>query len=106
MLDVDFCEDGDVVMDLETHKLLQYVFKTKKKKPENKRELKIFYVAMLKHLCGNFINSSKVDKIINKKRKIITKYFLNIDKIKLSFKLDKYCNPERKNFNDIVNNFI
>ena len=25
---------------------------------------------------------------------------LNIDKIKLSLKLDKYCNPERKNFND------
>ena len=106
MLDVDFCEDGDVVMDLETHKLLQYVFKTKKKKPENKRELKIFYVAMLKHLCGNFINSLKVDKIINKKRKKTTKYFLNIDKIKLSLKLDKYCNPERKNFNDIVNNYI
>ena len=49
---------------------------------------------MLKHLCNELIFTKIFDKIINGKRKIITKYHLNIERIKLSLELEKYSNPK------------
>ena len=104
-LDLDFEENDEVVMTNETFKLLKILFSTVKKKPTNRHELKIFYVSMIRHLTPDIIKRTMFDKVINKQRKIITKYTLNKENIILSLELDKYSNHDRKNFNDIIKNF-
>ena len=49
---------------------------------------------MLKNLCNEMIFSKASNKLINNKLKKITKYFLNIDRIKLSLELEKFVNPK------------
>ena len=104
-LDVNFSEEGEVVLSDSTYKLLKTVFSSKKPKPKNKHDLKKFYVSMIKHLSNDLITSKANNVMINGKLKKITKYTLNIKKIILSLKLDEYSNHERKNFNDIIKKF-
>ncbi len=40
------------------------------------------------------INSKRICNIINDKRKTTTKYFLNLEKIKLSLELNKFKNAD------------
>ncbi len=49
---------------------------------------------MLRNLCNDMILIKIFNKRINKKQKKITKYFLNMDRIKLSLELEKYSNPK------------
>lgn len=104
-LDVNFSEEGEVVLSDSTYKLLKTVFSSKKPKPKNKHDLKKFYVSMIKHLSNDLITSKASNVIIDGHRKNITSYALNIENIKLSLKLDEYSNHERKNFNDIIKKF-
>lgn len=104
-LDVNFSEEGEVVLSDSTYKLLKTVFSSKKPKPKNKHDLKKFYVSMIKHLSNDLITSKANNVMIDGHRKNITSYALNIENIKLSLKLDKYSNHEKKNFNDIIKKF-
>lgn len=107
-LDVEFEEndnDNEIIMSDETFQLLKSLFTTVKKKPTNRHELKIFYVSMVRHLTNDMINKNTKEHKINGRRKKITNYKLNDEKIKIALELDKYSNHERKNFNDIIKKF-
>ena len=104
-LDVDFSEEGELVLSDKTFKLLKTVFLSKKQKTKNRHDLKKFYVSMIKHLSNDMIISTARNQMIDDKLKKITKYTLNHDLIKLSLDLDKYSNHERKNFNNIIKIF-
>ena len=103
-LDLDFNENTQVIMNDEFYEYILKLFKCKKKKPQTGRNLKILYVSMIRHLTPDIIKRKMVDKVINKQRKIITKYTLNKENIELSLELDKYSNNDRLNFNDIIKN--
>ena len=94
ILNLNFSEDEPVIIDDLTYKCLKNKFCSKKKKPINKHSLKVFYISMLKNLCNEMIFSKASNKLINNKLKKITKYFLNIDRIKLSLELEKFVNPK------------
>jgi hypothetical protein len=88
ILDLNFSEEEPTIIDDLTYECLKSKFGTKKKKPTNKHDLKLLYISILRNVC-----------------KIITKYYLNMDKIKLSLELEKYSNP--KIYEEIIfNNLI
>ena len=94
ILNLNFNEADPVVMDDLTFYYLKKHFCSKKKKSLDKHYFKLFYISMLKHLCNELIFTKIENRIINGKRKIITKYHLNIERIKLSLELEKYSNPK------------
>lgn len=94
ILNLNFNEEDSVIIDDLVYECLKSKFDSVKKKPTDKHSLKVFYISMLKNLCNGIIFSKASNKIINHKRKKITKYFLNMDTIKLSLELEKYSNPK------------
>jgi hypothetical protein len=94
ILNLNFNEEEPLKMDKLTYKYLKKYFCSRKKQPSNKHDLKVFYTSMLKHLCNEILHSNASNKKINGNLKKITKYHLNIERIKLSLELEKYSNPK------------
>lgn len=92
--EVDFDENIKVVMDDIFFEYITQLFCSVKKKPQTGRELKMLYITFLKHLCFDMVIRKNEEKKINNKRKKITKYFLNLEKIKLSLELNKFKNAD------------
>lgn len=95
LLDVNFKEKGKVVLSNDNFIFIKKVFRSERKKPKNKSELKKLYVSIIKHLNSELVVSEKIDKIDDGERKQNI-FYLNKEKIKYYLKLDKYNNPEKK----------
>jgi len=95
LLDINFKEKGKVVLSNENFIFIKKVFRSARKKPKDKSELKKLYVSMIKHLNSEIVVSEKIDKIDDGERKQNI-FYLNKEKIKYYLKLDKYNNPEKK----------
>lgn len=95
LLDINFKEKGKVVLSNENFIFIKKVFRSERKKPKDKSELKKLYVSMIKHLNSEIVVSEKIDKIDDGERKQNI-FYLNKEKIKYYLKLDKYNNPEKK----------
>ena len=102
-LDVEFKEEGKVVLSDKDYNFIKKVFRSERKKPKDKSELKKLYVSMIKHLNGELVVSEKINKIKDKKRKNNI-FHLNKEKIKYYLELDKYNNPKKKYFHIKVKN--
>ena len=98
LMDLNFKEEGEVVMEEWVFYLIKKLYGTTKEKPKDKKELRCLYKYMLNHLTNNIIVSEKPDKIKNGKRTKIPMHYLNKNKIKYSLELDKYSNPNQINF--------
>ena len=98
LMDLNFKEEGEVVMEEWVFYLIKKLYGTTKEKPKDKKELRCLYKYMLNHLTNNIIVSEKPDKIKNGKRTKISMHYLNKNKIKYSLELDKYSNPNQINF--------
>ena len=97
-LDVEFKEEGVVVLSDKDYNFIKKVFRSERKKPKNRNELKKLYVSMIKHLNGELVMGDKKDKIKNSKRNQKKEYYLNTEKIKYYLELDKYNNPKKNIF--------
>ena len=98
LMDLNFKEDGEVVMEDWVFYLIKKLYGTTKEKPKDKKELRCLYKYMLNHLTGNIIVSEKPDKIKNGKRNRSSNHYLNKNKIIYSLELDKYSNTNQINF--------
>ena len=75
------------------------VYKMRRKKPDDMKDLGVLYRAMLKTIAGN-------DIIVNDKKTSKINYSLNIDYLKSMIKLNKYKNTKLVNFNFYIKNII
>ena len=102
-MDVEFKEEGVVVLSDKDYNFIKKVFRSERKKPKNRNELKKLYVSMIKHLNGELVIGEK--NKIREKNRDKKKYYLNKEKIKYYLELDKYNNPKKKYFNKNINKF-
>ena len=100
-LDVEFKEEGVVVLSDKDYNFIKKVFRSERKKPKNRNELKKLYVSMIKHLNGELVVS---DRNKTKKDRDYRNHYLNKEKIKYYLELDKYNNPKKKYFHIKVKN--
>ena len=100
-LDVEFKEEGVVVLSDKDYNFIKKVFRSERKKPKNRNELKKLYVSMIKHLNGELVIG---DRNKTKKDRDYRNHYLNKEKIKYYLELDKYNNPKKKYFHIKVKN--
>lgn len=97
-LDVDFAYEGSIEMDDKYYINLKNIFRISKPKPKDYEELRKFYVSMIKNVTTNDLIKSFQSK--KKETRDIRLYNINDEYIKDHLELNKFSNPNCKNFHE------
>jgi hypothetical protein len=99
-LEVDFTHDGYIEMDDNYYINLKNIFRISKPKPKDYDELRKFYVTMIKNVTTNdLIKSFKSMKKETRNKRF---YDINDEYIKDHLELNKFSNPDSKNFHEKI----
>lgn len=99
---VDYTQEGEIIMDDNKYKYIKNIFRITQKKPENYNELKKIYISMLRNVTNNnLITSSQGTKKEDRNERY---YKFNDDVILYHLELNKYSNPERRHFQEYFKN--
>ena len=77
---------------------IRLLFKSKRRKPTTKQELKCIYISMLKHIAGVDIIKSRKETTYNSDNRREMIYTLSHDTIRHHLMLNQYKNPDGKDF--------
>jgi hypothetical protein len=99
----DFNNDffnSEATVDLEDSyfKMLKSIFRSEKKTPKTAKELKAFYIQMIKNITCNDLVISKTNRTGSTNEARQTDYKLNRDLIKYHLQLNEFKNPNRLKF--------
>ena len=96
-LDVGFEDDGPITMDDNLYTTIKMLFKSRRKKPPTKQELKGMYISMLRHIAGSeLIETTRARP--GKGKEKVRSYKLNYNAIGRHVELSQYKNPKGEDF--------